>query len=90
MSKWLIAPECRTFIYELGEKGTNRWFCQVQAAGPEKASLQECAEVAALMADAPALLDALECLLKLLNNAQEFHASASVARALITKHRGGS
>lgn len=60
---FLIAPEDKTFIYALGPGGTNTFFCQVQSAGPERISKAEKEAVAALMADAPALLGALELLL---------------------------
>ena len=87
--KWLLAGEDKTFIYALGPGGTNTFFCQVQSAGPERISKAEKEAVAALMADAPALLDALEGLVKDIPSAMDYEdAAVSKARALIARHRG--
>lgn len=61
--KWQLAGEDKTFIYALGPGGTNTFFCHVQSAGPERASKAEKEAIAALMAGAPAMLDALKSLL---------------------------
>lgn len=91
--KWLIAGEDKTFIYALGPSGTNTFFCHVQSAGPERASKAEKEAIAALMADAPAMLDALE-LCAIVLSGERMSKSSLVealekARALIAKHRGG-
>lgn len=89
---FLIAGEDKTFIYALGPGGTNTFFCQVQSAGPERISKAEKEAVAALMADAPALLEALSELLNSEWQDDDGHprleAARDKARALIAKHRG--
>ena len=68
MSEWRLADEDKRFIYELGPGGTNRWWAQVQAAGPERASKAECEAVAAKMRAAPELYEALDRLFDLANH----------------------
>ena len=57
---WLIAGVSKTFVYALGPKGTNVFWCDVHSAGKEKASPAECAANARLISAAPELLEALE------------------------------
>lgn len=89
---FLIADEDKTFIYALGPGGTNTFFCQVQSAGHERISKKERESVAALMADAPALLEALELCAVVLSgermSKQSLIEALEKARALIAKHRG--
>lgn len=59
-AEWLIADEDKSFVYALGPGGTNLFWAQVQAAGPEKISAEEKASNARLIAAAPDLLDALQ------------------------------
>jgi hypothetical protein len=58
---WLIAGEDATFVYALGPVlKSNIFWAHVQAAGPERASREECKANARLIAAAPELLAALE------------------------------
>ena len=57
---WLIAGESATFVYALGPEGTNVFWCDVQAAGRERASRDELIANAHLIAAAPELYEALE------------------------------
>lgn len=98
---FLIAPEDKTFIYALGPGGTNTFFCQVQSAGPERISKVEKEAVAALMADAPELLEALKVIVAKFDYDATFYRAYNCrekvepheiiqARALIAKHGGGA
>ncbi len=56
---WLIYDN-GTFVYALGNGGTNVFWADVQSAGSERASLSEKRANARLIAAAPELLDALK------------------------------
>jgi hypothetical protein len=59
---WLIAGEDKSFVYALGPIGTNKFWANVQAAGPEKIGQEEKEANARLIASAP---DLLICLMAL-------------------------
>lgn len=87
---WMIAPESGTFVYALGPQGTNVFWCDVQAAGKERASSKECAANTHLIAAAPELYEALEqAVTSMLDSG---HSGSSVvvksAKAALAKARG--
>lgn len=57
---WLLAEGDKSFVYALGPGGTNLFWAQVQAAGPEKVREEEKAANGALIAAAPDLLAAAQ------------------------------
>ena len=46
------------FLYELNEKGTNRWMAHVQPCGPESASEEELIAIARMFQNSPDVLEA--------------------------------
>lgn len=60
---WLIAGEDKCFVYALGPQGTNAFWANVQAAGPERIEYSEKVANALLIAAAPDLLKALRDML---------------------------
>lgn len=92
---WMLACEDKTFIYSLGEGGTNRFWAHVQAAGPEKISKEEQIAVARLMVSAPELLAALRDVISWVPGATAWHTDAPLkavenARAAIAKATGAA
>lgn len=94
---WLIADN-GTFVYALGNGGTNVFWADVQSAGSERAFLSEKRANARLIAAAPELLEALTDALKyydawLANTDvtpnESLQAWTSKARAAITKATEG-
>lgn len=63
---WLIAGEDKCFVYALGSQGTNAFWANVQAAGPERIEYTEKVANALLIAAAPDLLLACEEAMRLI------------------------
>lgn len=95
MSKWQIFRH----DYALGVRmpsdskttyGADRYITIGGFDRDNAAQLAEADRIVALIADAPAMLDALERIVKDLPDALDYEdAAVSEARALIAKHRGG-
>jgi len=67
---WLITGEDKSFVYALGPKNTNRFWVNVQAAGPEAIGQEEKEANARLIAAAPDLLAALKAVVEFYSYAE--------------------
>lgn len=78
--KWLLADSDKTFIYELNERGVNRFSAHVQDAHTSREELEN---IARLMVNSPKMLDALECLISAAMFGDEDEMDAMIRQAHI-------